>query len=144
MILVCGGAFQGKREWAVRHWTVPAANVEDGREYARKLAELRDSTAEKESSVKTDNRYILDHFEAMVWELLQLGIDPEKVTEDLLKCCPDLILITDEIGSGIIPMEREKREYRELHGRLCCRLAREAEEVYRVVCGIAVRIKPGV
>ena len=54
---------------------------------------------------------------------------------------PDCIIISDEIGNGIVPMEHEEREYRELTGRLLCELANKADRVERIVCGIGERIK---
>ena len=47
----------------------------------------------------------------------------------------------DEVGGGIVPVDPEDRIYRELVGRAGQRLAKEAEQVHRVLCGIGVRIK---
>ena len=52
-----------------------------------------------------------------------------------------LIIITRETGSGVIPMDPSEERFREITGRLQVLLAKEAEEVYRVCCGIAVRLK---
>ena len=54
---------------------------------------------------------------------------------------PDCILICDEIGNGIVPMEAEERTYRECTGRILEGLAAQADEVVRVVCGIGQKIK---
>lgn len=54
---------------------------------------------------------------------------------------PDAVILCDEVGCGIVPMEREERELRESVGRLCCYLAERAEHVYRVFCGIGTKIK---
>ena len=54
---------------------------------------------------------------------------------------PSGVLICDEVGCGVTPLDREDREWREQVGRTCCRLAAEAEAVYRVCCGLGVRIK---
>ncbi len=43
---------------------------------------------------------------------------------DFYKEYPDCILICDEIGNGIVPMEAEERTYRECTGRILERLAR--------------------
>lgn len=51
------------------------------------------------------------------------------------------VVIAQEIGCGLIPMEKELREKRELLGRFCCRLAQEAQEVYRITAGIGRKIK---
>lgn len=58
-----------------------------------------------------------------------------------LKKAPDVTVICTEVGCGIVPMEREEREYRELVGRCCIVLAQQAEEVYRLHAGLAVRLK---
>lgn len=50
-------------------------------------------------------------------------------------------VICDEIGCGVVPMERSERDRREAVGRLCCALAQEADQVYRVFCGMAQQIK---
>ena len=47
----------------------------------------------------------------------------------------------DEIGYGIVPVDRMEREYREQTGRVCTRLAAYSEKVYRVMCGIGQVIK---
>lgn len=53
----------------------------------------------------------------------------------------DRILVTDEIGCGIVPADAFERLYREETGRVCCRLAAEARQVWRVTCGMGMRIK---
>lgn len=51
------------------------------------------------------------------------------------------ILVTDEIGCGIVPVEYFERIYREETGRICCLAASRASQVWRVCCGIGQRIK---
>ena len=51
------------------------------------------------------------------------------------------VVICDEVGSGVIPLEKQRRLGREATGRLCCRLAREATQVVRLVAGIPTVIK---
>ena len=53
----------------------------------------------------------------------------------------DCIIICDEIGNGIVPVEAFEREYRERTGRILIQLAKKAEEVERVICGIGQKIK---
>ena len=71
---------------------------------------------------------------------LEAGEDPDALTRKLLENPPEVITL-DEAGCGIVPIEREKRIYREAVGRVGQLLAARAEKVYRVQCGIAVRIK---
>lgn len=52
----------------------------------------------------------------------------------------DVILYT-EVGSGLVPVDKGERAAREAAGRLSIRLAEHADEVYRVICGIAKKLK---
>ena len=54
---------------------------------------------------------------------------------------PGLIIVTDEIGYGIVPADPFERMYREATGRICTKLASSASEVYRILCGIGIKIK---
>ena len=51
--------------------------------------------------------------------------------------------MTNELGYGVVPTDSFDRAYREKTGRVCCRIAKEADEVHRVVCGIGTVIKHG-
>ena len=65
------------------------------------------------------------------------GTDPLEFTKNL-----DMpIVIMNEIGSGIIPLDKSEREWREISGRAGCIIADKAIEVVRVCCGIATVIK---
>lgn len=64
----------------------------------------------------------------------------EEALEAYLTAHPDAVLICDEVGCGIVPMEKADREYREKVGRVGCMLAKRASAVYRVVCGIGMRL----
>jgi len=51
------------------------------------------------------------------------------------------VVACDEVGSGVIPGNRRERDAREAAGRLCIRLAQQAESVVRLVAGIPTVIK---
>lgn len=79
-----------------------------------------------------------------------LGCDPKKTLSDLHELDPlppleELLsyeaVICDEVGCGVVPLERKDRDRREAIGRLCCQLAQEAQAVYRLQCGLAMRLK---
>lgn len=78
-----------------------------------------------------------------VRRLLLAGESPFAFTERLLEANPEIVIITDEIGCGVVPLEPFEREWREVTGRLCCALAQRAERVERVFCGIPTVIKGG-
>lgn len=79
-----------------------------------------------------------------------LGCDPKNTLPALHELDPlppleELLgyeaVICDEVGCGVVPMERADRERREAIGRLCCQLAKQAQAVYRLQCGLAMRLK---
>lgn len=89
---------------------------------------------------------ITNRIHKWVRSCVENGMDPQNEWKVFLKewnTCEDLewIAISDEVGNGIVPMEAMEREYREQTGRLLIELAKEADEVVRVVCGIGQKIK---
>ena len=66
----------------------------------------------------------------------------EKLLYALHKLSVPAVLITNEVGSGIVPQNRMAREFRDIAGRVNQQLANQANEVYWVVSGIPVKIKP--
>ncbi|MGM9539117.1 bifunctional adenosylcobinamide kinase/adenosylcobinamide-phosphate guanylyltransferase [Anaerovibrio sp.] len=52
-----------------------------------------------------------------------------------------LVAVTNEVGDGIVPMNRLAREFRDLSGLANQLLAKHAEEVYLVTAGIPVNIR---
>ena len=77
------------------------------------------------------------------FHLLLKGFDGDSrmFAEDFCREYPDAVVITDEIGCGVVPMDRNDRIWREAAGRALCVIAQKAETVIRVTCGIGVRIK---
>jgi adenosylcobinamide kinase/adenosylcobinamide-phosphate guanylyltransferase len=52
-----------------------------------------------------------------------------------------LIVVTNEVGMGIVPAYPLGRTYRDLLGRANQHVAAAATEAYLVVCGIPVELK---
>lgn len=111
MILIIGGAYQGKLAWCLSNFKIKKDEVCDlsmgfvpGKKCYRHLEEY------------TKDHVAMPDFPA------------------------DSIIISREIGCGIVPMERENREYRERHSLVLQDLAKGAEAVYRVYCGIGEKI----
>ena len=66
---------------------------------------------------------------------------PHLDEEELLSVNPEIILICDEVGCGVVPVDPGQRAWREAVGRLCCRLAARAGRVERVFCGLPMTLK---
>lgn len=87
----------------------------------------------------------IDGLAAQIRDAVRAGRDPlaeaNASVRELVTGREDIVLIYPEVGSGVVPLDPEERAWREAVGRAGCRIAAEADEVYRVVAGIAQRIK---
>ena len=54
-----------------------------------------------------------------------------------------VIVVSDEVGSGIVPMHPGARAYRDLVGIAHQRLATRADEVHLLVAGLPLTLKRG-
>ena len=52
-----------------------------------------------------------------------------------------MAIISREIGSGVVPMTPEERNWRELHGQVLQALANRADRVFRIFCGLPEVLK---
>ncbi len=126
MILIVGGAFQGKKEFAAKQMHLEMKAFADGIN-----CELN-AIYEAKGMV---------HFHEYIRRMLLEHKDTAHLIETLMQKNPDIVLVGNELGYGVVPIDAFDRNYRETTGRVCTQAAAEAKEVYRVVCGIGTRIK---
>ena len=119
MILVTGGAGQGKLTWALAHSGYTMAQV---------------------TSCPGEKAPILQSLEEAVREQLREGKDPAGLLPELLT---REYVLCREVGCGLVPAVPEDRAWREAVGRLSCRLAEEADGVVRLWCGLPTWLKGG-
>jgi len=109
MILIIGGKYQGKHDYAAEHF---------------------------------GDSKIID-FD----EIRQSGCGVQGSTG---KCCSggdsfvdqgNIVIIAEENASGIVPADTALIQKREAYNRRLTALSKEADEVYRVFCGIGMKIK---
>lgn len=127
MKLVVGGYAQGKLKYVLEKNHLSSCAVWDGM-----------LPGEAETQGKT---IVIDHFHNWVKESIRKGGNPEDEMIAFVETHPESIIISDEIGNGIVPVDGFEREYRERTGRILVELAGRAEEVVRVICGIGQKIK---
>lgn len=114
MILVVGGLASGKREFVKSFFGYTDAEMADA---------------------VIDDRPVLYNLQNLVTaEPTQLDSLRSPLLEKALVIC-------NEVGCGIVPIDRAERVAREATGRLCVELAEHADKVYRVTCGIGTLIK---
>lgn len=121
-VLIVGGRGQGKRELAVKLFDLKDNRIFDGAFCS--VDELQNADA-------------IDGLHRLTKRLLQQGDS----LDALLPLLRGKIVICDELGCGVVPIERSLEDWREYTGRLCCDLAAEADVVIRVTAGIPQVIK---
>jgi adenosyl cobinamide kinase/adenosyl cobinamide phosphate guanylyltransferase len=124
MILVVGGAYQGKLDYALN--TYGKTTICDG------------NTCTLEDTLTCE---VLNDFQLLVRRYFKTLNDATNYLDRLLQCNPNVVIVSTEVGCGIVPLHREDRDYRELIGRVCCEVSRRAESVVRVFCGIGKALK---
>lgn len=124
MILVTGGAYQGKLDCAKR--LAPGLPWTDGAQCA--LEEIETCRA-------------VDHFHLYVRRWMQAGKSARELACLIAEKNKDMMIVCDEVGCGLVPVDASEREYREAVGRIMTELSGYAKEVYRVTCGICTRLK---
>ena len=124
MELIVGGAYQGKTEYARRLF--PDISWADGEHCSfEELCQCQ--------GILKFHRYL----ERRMAE----GKPVADLAEILYQENPELVIVTDEIGCGIVPADAFERKWREATGRILCRLAEKADTVYRVTAGLPQKIK---
>lgn len=156
MILVTGGMAQGKRAFVEREllageaegrkkehkaeWTDGAEASWEEAAAARYLFNfhrlVRRIIAGEASAMPSDSCEVLTASEDA-----PASFSPVDLARLLFRARPDRIVVTDEVGCGIVPVDKGERDYREAAGRICCGLAACSDQVWRVSCGLGMRIK---
>lgn len=72
-------------------------------------------------------------------ELINDEID--QLMQSIRQSDATVIMVTNELGSGIVPENLFARIFRDIAGRSNQQIAEAADEVYMAVCGIPVKIK---
>ena len=123
MVMITGGAYQGKIAYVTQNFGIAESDITDA-----SVCGL--------NALKTA-RCISNYHELVK----RLGDECIAFTNELCRINPSCIIIIDEIGCGIIPLEKSERVWRENVGRCGCIIASASETVVRVVCGVPTVIK---
>ena len=124
MDLIIGGAYQGKLTYAVE-------------KYGFKPDELFGL-----SSGFPEKAYdCFFHLEAITRRAAAEGLSSDELVKKLMPHIKNSVIVSREIGCGIVPMEPIERLYRELHGSVLRALASEADSVTRIFCGLPEVLK---
>lgn len=126
MKLIIGGAFQGKKAFAAELTGIRPEQAADG------------MTCDFDAIFREP---MITHFHEYVKRRIQENLPCKQLADELKEKNPEIVIVTNELGYGVVPISSFDRKYREDTGRICCELAAVSEEVWRVYCGIGTCIK---
>ena len=124
MIVIFGGVYQGKLDYALERFGLSEADVF----HCEGAGTLMPSAA------------ICNEIDKWILALLQDGLDVAAAIKQFTEKNPDAIVICNDISSGVVPIDPLMRAWRESVGGAMITLCKQAKEVVRVFCGIATSI----
>lgn len=124
MKLIIGGAYQGKRDFAVSTFNLKETDI------FTCSGENIDFSAP-----------CIDKIEEFTFACVKAGKEPAELFRANRERWQNSVLICQDIFCGVVPVDADQREWRQATGRLCQYLSREAEQVSRIFCGLEQRLK---
>lgn len=125
MILIFGGAYQGKLEYAKEQFPIET---------------VCDCSGGSAPDFAADAIYGIEGFVKQC-ACTESAVEAADWFARRKAHWENKILIMTDVSQGIVPMDPQLRAFREMNGRLMLSLAKEAEEVHRVFCGLGKRVK---
>lgn len=119
MVLIIGGAYQGKLDYAKKEFGLTDTDVYDC----------------SVNSPLDPCKSCYNHFERYVMYCMRNGVS---INYDHFK---EKVIILTDIFCGVVPQDSEIRAWREECGRVGTKLAGSASIVIRIFCGLAKRLK---
>ena len=124
MVLIIGGAYQGKLDFAKEAFGITEEDV----------------FVCKDSEIDFSKKciYALEEF---TLACVREGKDPKAYLQEHREAWENSIFLCQDFFCGVVPMEAETRAWRQVTGRLVQFLSREADRVSRIFCGLEQRLK---
>ena len=127
MKLYMGGAYQGQLEWALEE---NGLTPEDVFQCTRTTRQIDWS------------KPVITDIQLLFWAQTEAGIDSLADLERHWPALQDKIITLEDISAGIVPIDPLQRAWRETTGRCGVFLARRADRVVRLFCGLGTVLKP--
>ena len=124
MVLVFGGAYNGKLDFVKEKFNVNEDDI-----FYCGVNEIK------------KKKKVICGLHKFTYNNILKDISSLQYIKENINLFKDKIIISDEISSGIVPLKKEERMWREETGRCLQYLSKEASCVYRIFCGIPTIIK---
>lgn len=124
MKLIIGGAYQGKLDYAKETFNVTEI-----------------FTCSEEQAELDFSKEAVYGLEKFVLACVKSGMEAKEYLQAHRSEMEDKVLICTDVSQGIVPVDAELRAMREMAGRAVVYLAKEADTVVRIFCGLGQIIK---
>ncbi|WP_298859750.1 bifunctional adenosylcobinamide kinase/adenosylcobinamide-phosphate guanylyltransferase [uncultured Sulfitobacter sp.] len=162
---ILGGAASGKSEWAetfilssdLNSVYLATGKIEDAEiklrvKVHKERRDTRWTTVEEPldlgpalAKLSPDTPVLIDCATMWLSNLMMEEANLAKATDTLLvalrECSAPWVIVSNEVGHGIVPDNRLARQFREAQGRLNIALAREADLAVMVIAGLPQLLK---
>ena len=126
MILIFGGAYQGKLAYALERFDLTENDVH---------------ICDNNNANMPENKKIVYEIDKWILALVKNDIDIEKAMRQFINGNQNTIVICNDISCGVVPIDPVLRKWREAVGSSLAMLSRISDEVIRLFCAIPTRIK---
>jgi adenosyl cobinamide kinase/adenosyl cobinamide phosphate guanylyltransferase len=126
MKFIIGGSYQGKLE------------------FAREAFSLEDNdifVCTTDTNAIDFGKKCIAYIDKYALNRIRAGEEPADVFKAHIGDLSDAVIISNDVSCGIVPIDTDLRAWREACGRMNNYLAREADEVWRLFCGLPQKIK---
>ena len=126
MILIFGGAYQGKLAYTMSRFGAAESDV---------------YRCDTDNVNMPENKKIIYEIDKWILALVKSEIDAGEAMRQFIENNREAIVICNDISCGVVPLDPILRKWRETTGRSLALLSNISDEVIRLFCAIPTRIK---
>lgn len=126
MILVIGGAYQGKLEYVKEQFKINDKDI---------------FICNKENTNINFDKKVIYKFELLILSLIKNNIEPMEFINENFENLKNKIIICEDMSCGVVPIEYEMRLLRDKLGQILVLFSKNSDKVVRIFCGIAMDLK---
>ncbi len=126
MILVIGGAYQGKLDFVKNEFNISNEDIF--------------FCSDNNCYIDFDKK-VINSLNLFILSMIKNNKEPVSYIKENIEKFKDKIIICDDISCGIVPIEEDMRILREKIGYSLSLITKESKRVIRVFCGIPMDLK---
>ena len=131
MVLIIGGAYQGKLAYALERFNLTEDDI-------YRCGDENTNSPESKKIIYEIDKWIFAMIKA---NMIRADFDLEKAIMQFAGINQEAIVICNDISCGVVPVDPVMRQWRESVGRSLAIFSQKSDEVIRLFCGIPSRLK---